>query len=140
MRWSDQQLMAYFEESLAGELMSAIEDQLRSDAELRERLIAVVGMRDAGVHGLGDIWRRHRLSCPSRQQLGSFLLGAIDAETQDYIQFHLDQAGCRFCQANLEDLREQQRATHADAARAQSTAQRRRKYFQTSAGYLRKSP
>ena len=132
-QWTDQQLMAYFEESLTSDLMAAIEEQLRRDQQLRERLINVVGTRDAGVHAMGDIWRRHRLSCPTRQQLGSYLLGAVDTATEDYMQFHLKQIGCRYCQANLDDLREQQAAVAAEGVQ-----QRRRKYFQTSAGYLRK--
>ncbi len=47
-------------------------------------------MREAGVHGLGEIWRRHRLTCPSRQQLGSYLLGAMDDAKREYIQFHIE--------------------------------------------------
>ena len=87
-------------------------------------------MREAGVHGLGEIWRRNRLSCPSRQQLGSFLLGAIDEEFKSYITFHLEQIGCRLCHANLEDLERQQ------TEQKSLVKTRRRRYFQTSAGYL----
>lgn len=133
MNFSDQQLMAYFDESLAGELMAAIEEQLRNNEQLRQRLVTVVSTRDAGVHALGEIWRRNRISCPTRQQMGNYLLGAIDSAAQEYIEFHLAEVGCRICQANLEDLRSQQ-----SAAQGSSTQQRRRKYFQTSAGYLNK--
>ena len=136
--FSDPQLMGYFDESLSSEMMSAVEEQLRTDPQLRERLAAVVGMRDAGVHALGDIWRRHRLSCPTRQQLGSYLLGAIDPQHHAYISFHLEQVGCRLCDANLSDLRAQQQAAEHQAA-GNSAQQRRRKYFQTSAGYLKGS-
>lgn len=132
MQISDQQLRAYLDESLASELMSSIEQNLRNDAPLRERLLAVAGMREAGIHGLGEIWRRQRLSCPNRQQLGSHLLGAIDPEERDYVQFHLQTVGCRLCQANLDDLQQQ-------CTEQQTTTQtRRRRYFQTSAGYLKK--
>ncbi|MCA9128030.1 MAG: hypothetical protein KDB22_13135 [Planctomycetales bacterium] len=130
MRFSDQQLQAYLDESLPGELMSEVERLLRTDSKLRERLVYLVGVREAGVHGLGEIWRRNRLSCPSRQQLGSYLLGAIDDAKGQYIRFHLENVGCRLCKANVDDLQMQQ-------TEQQSTAQtRRRKYFQTSAGYL----
>jgi hypothetical protein len=132
MQISDQQLLAYLDESLASELMSSIEQNLRNDAALRERLLAVAGMREAGIHGLGEIWRRQRLSCPNRQQLGSYLLGAIDPGERDYVQFHLQTVGCRLCQANLDDLQQQ-------STEQQTTTQtRRRRYFQTSAGYLKK--
>lgn len=131
--YSDQQLQAYLDELLPADLMSAIEQELRASEKLRNRLVALVGQREAGVHGLGEIWRRHRLTCPSRQQLGSFVLGAMDESLQDYIHFHLDTVGCRVCRANLDDLRAQQSEQKAD------TQTRRRRYFQSSAGYLGKS-
>ncbi len=130
--FTDQQLQAYLDEALPASMMSAIEQQLRDDAHLRERLIAAVGQREAGVHGLGEIWRRHRLSCPTRIQLGGFLLGTLEEDLRSYVQFHLEQIGCRPCAANVEDLRQQQ-------SELASTAQlRRRRYFQTSAGYLKR--
>ena len=130
MQFSDQQLQAYLDESLAADVMSALEKSLRGDDALRERLIAIAGMREAGVHGLGEIWRRNRVSCPTRQQLGSFILGAIDDSLRDYVQFHIETVGCRLCRANLDDLERQ-------STEQQTTTQsRRRRYFQTSAGYL----
>lgn len=132
--YSDQQLQAYLDEALASSAMAAIEQALRRDDTLRERLVQVAATREAGVHGLGEIWRRHRLSCPTRSQLGSFLLGATDKSTSDYIQFHLQVVQCRFCLSNVEDL---QRQNSESQAIAQT---RRRKYFQTSAGYLKQKP
>jgi hypothetical protein len=132
MKFSDQQLQAYLDETLAADSMNAVEKELRNDANLRERLLQVAGMREAGVHGLGEIWRRNRLSCPSRQQLGSFLLGAMDENLRDYVQFHLEAIGCRICRANLDDLQSQSTEQQA------TTQSRRRRYFQTSAGYLGK--
>jgi hypothetical protein len=82
------------------------------------------------LHSLGAIWRRHRLSCPPREQLGSFLLGVLDADHADYIRFHIETIGCRVCQASLADLEEQQTAA------SKVVEQRRTRYFQSSAGYL----
>ncbi len=130
--FSDQQLQAYLDELLPAEMMASVEIELRSSENLRERLVALVGMREAGVHGLGEIWRRNRLTCPSRQQLGSFVLGAMDENLQKYIQFHLDTVGCRVCLANLDDLKAQQSDQKID------TQLRRRRYYQSSAGYLGK--
>lgn len=130
--YSDQQLQAYLDELLPADLMAGIEAELRQSEPLRERLVTLVGMREAGVHGLGEIWRRNRLTCPSRQQLGSFLLGAMDENLQKYVEFHLDKVGCRVCRANLDDLKSQQSEQKAD------TQLRRRRYFQSSAGYLGK--
>jgi hypothetical protein len=124
-------LEAYLDEALPPEEMARIEQALRSDAELMRRLGMVHARRNAGVHSLGEIWRRGRLSCPTREQLGSFLLQAIEPELGEYIGFHLEVVGCRYCQANLADLRRRQAEVH------ESVHARRRKYFQSSAGYLK---
>jgi hypothetical protein len=127
------ELEAYLDELLPIERMAAIEDALRHSDELQKRVTAINGRRDAGVHSLGEIWRRHRLSCPPRDQLGSYLLGVLPRETADYVKFHLETIGCRYCAANIADLAAQQ-----SAAEAEVSDRRRRKYFQSSAGYLRK--
>lgn len=125
-------MQSYLDESLTPELMAEIEKELRSSEPLREQLLQVAGMREAGVHGLGEIWRRNRLSCPTREQLGSYLLGAIAPDQESYIKFHLEVVGCRVCQANLEDLQAQR------SEKAESAQTRRQRYFQTSVGHLNK--
>jgi hypothetical protein len=131
MTISDAELDGFLDEALPAERMAAIEAALRTDDALAKRLAATVGRRDAGVHSLSAVWRRRRLTCPTREQLGSHLLGVLGPEADDYIKFHLEVIACRFCQASLEDLREQHAAASAD-----QTAQRRKRYFQSSAGYL----
>jgi hypothetical protein len=131
--FSNSDLEAYLDEALPVERMTAIEDALRHDSALQQRLAAINGRRDAGVHSLGEIWRRHRLSCPTREQLGSYLLGVLSRDLADYTKFHLETIGCRYCQASLADLKAQQSAADAEIAE-----RRRQKYFQSSAGYLRK--
>lgn len=128
---SDADLEAYLDEQLAAEEMAQLERQLRKDVRLARRLAEIAGRRDAGMHSLGAIWRRHRISCPTREQLGSYLLGALEPEHQDYIHFHLETVACRYCQANLADLQVQQQAQP-------QTQQRRQRYFQSSVGQLRK--
>lgn len=130
MRHAD--LDAYLDEALPPEEMARIEQALRDNAELRQRLAEVSARRDTGVHSLGAIWRRHRLSCLTREQLGSYLLGTLSPEMARYVEFHTETVGCRLCQANLADLKKQQAET-PDAAET-----RRRRYFQSSAGYLRR--
>ena len=124
-------LEAYLDEALPLAEMARIEGQLRRDEELARRLQTIHARRDAGVHSLGEIWRRHRIGCPSREQLGSYLLGVLDDENVEAIDFHIHQVGCRYCAANLEDLRE-------SGAEATDEDRRRRRYFQSSAGYLRR--
>jgi len=131
-RFKTSDLEAYLDESLPVAEASKIEDAARVDEALARRLMMIHSRRDAGVHSLGEIWRRHRLSCPSREELGSFLLGTLAVEHADFITFHLESSGCRYCQANLDDLRESQ--SRAD----DTTEKRRHRYFQSSAGLLHK--
>jgi len=123
-------LEAYLDEALPPEEMARIEKSIREDPTLVRQLAEVHARRNAGVHSLGDIWRRHRLSCPTREQLGNFLLGAVPDALAAYIAFHVEEIGCRFCRANLIDLQSQ----HATAEPVASV--RRRKIFQSTAGYL----
>lgn len=132
-RLSNAELEAFLDEALPVARMTAIEESLRASEELQKRLAAINGRRDAGVHSLGEIWRRHRLSCPSRQQLGSYLLGVLPREMADYVKFHVETIDCRCCNASLADLEHQQ-----SAAEAEQIARRRQKYFQSSVGHLRR--
>ncbi|MDZ7616117.1 MAG: hypothetical protein U1E05_03885 [Patescibacteria group bacterium] len=125
-------LDAYLDEALSPEEMVRMEQAVRTDAVLAKRLAAVVSLRDAGIHTIGGIWRQHRLSCPTREQLGSYLLDVLSDEWADFVRFHVDEVGCRFCRANLADLKRQQEES-TDAVEV-----RRRRYFQTSAGHLRR--
>jgi len=128
---SQSDLEAYLDEALPPDEMARLEKALRKDHELLRRLSAINTRRSAGAHSLGEIWRGGRMSCPSREQLGSFLLGALPDEAADYVGFHLEVIGCRYCLANIADLKNQQ------AERCEDVQTRRRRYFQTSAGYLR---
>jgi hypothetical protein len=133
-RLTQADLEAYLDEALTAEEMALIEQEIRARPELLKRLAAIHGRRDAGVHSVGEIWRRHRLSCPTREQLGSFLLGVLDEDHLAYVEFHLKTVGCRYCNSNLDDLRRQQEET------LEIVASRRTKYFQSTAGHLRRKP
>ena len=125
-------LEAYLDEALDVEEMGLVERALRERPELLQELRKINARRDAGVHTVGEIWRRHRISCPTRDQLGSYLLGVLDEEAQAYVDFHLKVVHCRFCKANMDDMQKRQ----AESAELKDT--RRRRYFDSSAGYLRK--
>jgi hypothetical protein len=130
-QFTEHELEAFLDEALSPEEMARLEMALRSQPKLARALAEVRSRRDAGVHSLGEIWRRNRVSCPSRENLGTYLLGAMDRDHSDYVLFHLETVGCRVCQANLQDLQRQQQES------GDNTARRRSKYFQSSAGYLR---
>ena len=124
------ELEAYLDEALPPDEMARIEHSLRQHPECVEHLAAINSRRNAGVHTLGEIWRRHRLSCPTRGQLGSYLLGGLPDELAEHIRFHVEVVGCRRCLASLSDLR------RMEAETPEVVQTRRRKYFESSAGYL----
>ncbi len=127
---SEAELEAFLDEALPADEMARIELLLREQPALVEKLAQIHARRDSGMHSVSDIWRRHRISCPSRETWGSFLLGAVDPDMAAAMRMHLEVGGCRYCQANLADLQSQQ--TEAPPA----AADRRRRYFDSTTGYL----
>jgi hypothetical protein len=117
----DAALRNYLVDALSPEESARVEKALRDSAELRARLEEVRQNRaDGQLHTLGAIWNRARLTCPSRQQLGSYLLDALDPDLASYLTFHLELVECPFCLANLADLKAQSQAapvTHASRSR-----------------------
>ena len=103
---TDEQLRLYLADALPAVEMARIEKAMRDSAELRDRLELVrLNRQDSSVHTLGAIWRRQRLTCPTRQQLGNYLLDILEPEAAEYFTFHITVAECPFCKANLDDLR-----------------------------------
>ncbi len=126
--FSDQELRAYIAEELAVGRSTLLEHQLATDERLRDRLRALLGESDSASLALRDVWRRGQLSCPSRSTWSDYLTGGLGDGLRQYLQFHLEEVGCRVCAANLADL-QQRGGTDAD--------QRSRKFFETSVGRLR---
>ncbi len=124
-----EQLAGYLDDTLSDHESAVIEQALRESEPLRQQLRVLMREMDRGEHSLGAVWRRKRLTCPTREQVGSFLLQVLDPGLQDYIDFHLHTIGCSFCLANLADLQRQQEPP----AQAQ---QRRRRIFESSAGLV----
>jgi hypothetical protein len=113
----DAMLRNYLTDALPPEELARVEKALRDSAQLRSRLEDVRNNReDFQIHTLGAIWHRSRLTCPSRQQLGSYLLDALDPELASYIKFHIDVVECPYCRANLVDLERRQSAGHPTAS------------------------
>src|SRR5690242_4855621 len=127
---SREQLHAYLDDALSDAETAKVEQALRDSEALRRSLRQAMQERDRGEHSLGAVWRRERLTCSTREQLGSYLLQVLDDGEQDYFDFHLNVIGCPYCVANLADLQALQQEP-APQARA-----RRRRFFQSSASYL----
>lgn len=130
--WTDREICAWLDELLPAERMSEFENQLRTDKVLQSRIAQMIRHRDQGGHSIGEIWQRERLSCPTRTELGGFLLGTLGKAESDYIEFHTMTVGCRICQANLNDLEEH-------VLQSNEAPARRRKFFESSAGLLNPS-
>ncbi|MBY0521802.1 MAG: hypothetical protein K2R98_00295 [Gemmataceae bacterium] len=124
------QLNAYLDDSLSDRETAVVEQALRDSEVLRRGLRAIMQERDRGEHSIGAIWRRQRLSCPPREQLGSYLLQVLDSDLQDYIEFHLKTIACPFCLANVTDLQALQQEAEPQ------TRKRRQRIFDSSHGYL----
>lgn len=127
---TDDELRAYLDEQLPVERMSVIEEQARSSEGLRYRLADLVQQRESGELSVGEVWRQHRLSCPSRATLGSYLLNVLGDDEADYIRFHVETIGCRYCAASLDEL-------HAALMSTPPATERRRRFFESSVGRLR---
>jgi len=125
-------LAAYLDDALSDVETARVEQALRQSEALRRSLQGLLEEVDRGEHSVGAVWRRERLTCPTREHLGSYLLGVLDAEHQDYLTFHLQMIGCPFCQANLADLKAQQAEAGGPARK------RRQRFFESSAGHLPK--
>jgi hypothetical protein len=130
-QFTQAELEAYLDETLDVERMVQIEKALRKEPRLLEHLTQINVRRDTGVHTLAEIWRRHQIGVPTREDLGKYLLGILPPEQADYIRFRVEKLRCRFTIANLQDLKAQQQELEA------ASAARRRKYFQSSVGRLR---
>jgi hypothetical protein len=125
-----EQLAGYLDDALGDSETARVEQALRQSEVLRRQLRVVMLERDRGEHSIGAIWRRRRLSCPTREQLGSYLLQVLDPDLHDYIDFHLRTVACSYCLANLADLQSLQ------SEPAPKVRERRRRIFESSAGLL----
>jgi hypothetical protein len=131
MHFTDEELLAYADESLPSETCVTIEQSLRDDSSLAQRLKTLLSNRDNEGKSVGDIWRQHRLSCAPRAVLAAYIDNRLGDGLSRHLQFHLESIGCRECSANLEDLRRRAPLTE--------TERRTSKIFQSSAGQLRKN-
>lgn len=132
-QFTDAELEAYLDEGLDSTRATELEERLKVDKALLARLSHINGRRDAGIHTLGEIWRRNQIGVPTREQMGNYLLGVSSAEEADYINFRIEVLKCRITAALLEDLKAQQADADVD-----HSASRRSKIFQSSAGLLKK--
>lgn len=131
-KFPDAELEAFLDETLDSQRATEIEEVLKSDNELLERLTRINGRRNAGVHTLGEIWRRNQIGVPSVEMMGNYLLGVTSAEESDYIEFRIDKLKCPFTLAMHDDLVRQRNEN------AEQSTSRREKFFKSSANLLKR--
>ena len=132
--FTEAELEAFLEEALDPVRASEIEQALRDDQDLLFRLSRINARRDAGMHTIGEIWRRYQIGVPPNEDLGKYLLGILSEEHADYIRFRLEVLKCPYTIASLKDLEEKQ-----DDSQAQIET-RQKKYYNSSAGLLKPKP
>jgi hypothetical protein len=130
--FTDAELEAFLDESLDPARAAEIEAAVRSNKDLIRRMSRINGRRDAGMHTVGEIWRRNQIGVPTSEVLGKYLLGILDSGHADYIRFRLETLKCPFTIAALADL--QQRQDHSKT----EIETRRRKFYNSGAGLLRR--
>ncbi len=79
---------------------------------------------------LTRVWEAARPSCPKRSTIGKFLLGTLDDDWQEYVRFHVETLGCRFCQANRDDLAAERKTDDREVFR--------QRVFQSTVGFLQR--
>ena len=102
--FTDAELEAYLDESLDSTRATEIEEAIKNDSELLRRLSVINTRRDAGVHTLGEIWRRNQIGVPTAEVMGNYLLDVLDEEQTAYIKFRMEQLKCPFTIALYDDL------------------------------------
>ena len=105
---------------------------MREDKELLERLSQINKRREAGMHTLGEVWRRNQLCVPSVEQMGNFLLGVLQPEEADYIRFRIEDLKCPFTIALKADLESRKE----DSVKTESN-ERRSKFYNSSVELLK---
>ena len=130
--FNDAELEAYLDESLESARAAELEQRLREDRVLLQRLSQINHRRDAGIHTLGEIWRRHQVGVPTIEKMKNHLLGVLPADESDYIEFRINELRCPFTIAMQKDLHAQQ------VENAELSKTRRERFYKTSAGLLKK--
>jgi hypothetical protein len=102
--FTDEELRAYLDEALPASRAALVEQTLPRDTELQARCQQVARNRDQGAASLGEIWRRHGLSCPSTTVLQSYRAGSLGDGFARVVQQHVEVVGCPRCTATLSEL------------------------------------
>jgi len=75
------------------------------DGALSAMLAEALDSGEGDVHfDVGELWKRARVSCPSRHWLARLVAGTLPEGPSTFVRFHLDEMHCEWCLANRDDL------------------------------------
>lgn len=77
-------------------------------------------------------WENLRPSCPKRTTLGKYVLEILPSDWNEFVHFHVDQLGCDYCRANMDELKNE--------AVSDSQSRASRQLFQSTVGFLVRPP
>lgn len=83
---------------------------------------------------VATVWREERISCPHPDLLQSWLQGGLPAGASDFVDFHLRESQCPYCNATVEDLRARE-----DLARTPALEDLRDRLLRSTTAALRRS-
>jgi len=83
---------------------------------------------------VATVWREERISCPHQDILASWHAGALPAGAAEFVEFHLRESQCPYCNAVVEDLVEAE-----DQARTADRTSQRDKLLRSTMTALRQS-
>lgn len=81
---------------------------------------------------VSTVWREQRVSCPHLDILRSWRDGALAAEAAEFVSFHVQEAGCPYCNASLDEL-----SARDDDAREAPMQDLRDRLLRSTVGALR---
>ncbi len=90
---------------------------------------------DALAFTVSSVWREHRVSCPHPDLLRAYDAGSLESGAIEFLDFHLREAACPYCNAVLEDLR-----ARADDASQRKLVDLKDRLMRSTAAALRPRP
>ena len=83
---------------------------------------------------VATLWREERITCPHPHLLQSWMQGGLPAGAGEFVQFHLRESQCPYCNAIVEDLR-----ARDGTAKAPALEDMRDRLLRSTAAALRRS-
>ena len=83
---------------------------------------------------VATVWREERISCPHPHLLQSWLQGGLPAGAGEFVEFHLRESQCPYCNAVVDDLRERD-----SSAKAPVLEDMRERLLRSTAAAMRRS-